>query len=209
MRATYADSFGRPRSWPTSRRISPLISRLCELDRIDLEAVLPRIGSTEEVEAGRRRMVAGMMGHPVSVHYARYVSGAPCPTPPPRPPDDRARLAFEARHMEHGVVVRQWSDPAGALGFRIVLGRVEMEARLGTALVATNGRWATLLLAMRLPETLALAMPGRPISSLVEHPLLEDAAYRVATVWQPPESGFAMLCFDTGRSRSPKDRAFG
>ena len=72
---------------------------------------------------------------------------------------------------------------------------------LGAAFLSTDGPWATLHLHARLPETLILVIPGRPLASLVDHPMFRDAGYRVEAAWQPPMRGGAVIRFRPGLIR--------
>ena len=95
--------------------------------------------------------------------------------------------------LRNRVSLRKRPDPRGGLAVSQVRGTLEVKGRIGDALIETRGGTATLALTQPLPETILTAMPGRPISKLVDHPLLADPAYVVLSASNL--RGLAVLTF--------------
>lgn len=91
------------------------------------------------------------------------------------------------------VSLRKDPDPRGGLIVMQRGGTLEVQGRIGEAAIATNAGKATLTLTHAVPETVLAAMAGRPISQLVQHPLLADPAYIVTAATQA--KGRAVICF--------------
>lgn len=81
----------------------------------------------------------------------------------------------------HGcLVVREWSDPVGAIGVRLSPAALEIGARVGPAHLRTIGGVATITTAMPIPGTIKVASLGRPVEQVFDHPVLRDRGYVVA-----------------------------
>lgn len=105
--------------------------------------------------------------------------------------DPRVR-AFDTqlaqRHRRAGgLLLRGIASPAGALAIRPARRGLEMEATLGTAVLATAGDRATVWLDGAMSDASLASAMFRPVSDLVPHPLLADRAYRILGAWR---SGF-------------------
>lgn len=97
----------------------------------------------------------------------------------------RAGLPADEGHdrcgfLHGGLVVREWSDPAGAVGIRLSPAGLEIGARLGPVHLRTAGGVATLTTGMAVPETLKAACVGRPIEAVFDHPVLRGRGYVIA-----------------------------
>lgn len=86
------------------------------------------------------------------------------------------------RFLHAGLVVRRWFDPRGELGIRMSGHGLETAFGLPGVLVRTSGDEATFLVKVPMPETTRAALVGRPVSALVDHPILRDPALVVTDV---------------------------
>lgn len=68
------------------------------------------------------------------------------------------------------------------IGWRVSGDTVEVAGRLGSSTLVTNRGTLRLWTPHPLPATLCLAMPGRPLAALVQHPFLADGDLTVVSV---------------------------
>lgn len=97
--------------------------------------------------------------------------------------------------LHGGLVVREWGDPAGALGIRLSAAGLEVGARLGQVHLRTIGGVATITTGMAIPETIRAAAMDLPVDAIFGHPVLEGRGYvisdqydRVPTAEDPREA---------------------
>jgi hypothetical protein len=103
----------------------------------------------------------------------------------------RFRRAFSAP----GVIIRQVDNPRGRFAVRPFAGMLAFTAAIGSYLLSSFGATATLMLREPLPETLAVAMPGRPLGLLIDHPLFTEHICRVMRVDSHASTGASVLSF--------------
>ena len=77
--------------------------------------------------------------------------------------------------------------------FQVVL--LGFVAALGPCLLAAFGPTAMLKLPEAPPETLVVAMPGREIGALVDHPLFAGRGWRIVRVERDPADGLPVIHF--------------
>lgn len=80
-----------------------------------------------------------------------------------------------------GYAMRVAGD-GGWIGWRVSGDTVEVAGRLGPAALITNRGTLRLWIPQELPATLCAAAPGRPLTSLVQHPLLSGDDLTVVSV---------------------------
>ncbi|QQV77918.1 hypothetical protein H5J25_03985 [Sphingomonas aliaeris] len=109
--------------------------------------------------------------------------------------------AILRRHRKAGLIVR-W-DPANkdVIGVRIVGNSIEMTVVAGPLQLDTLDGRARLRVPWGIPATLAAAMPGRPVSQIVEHPWLQTTSWPVVAVID--DGGATVLTFQTGHAAWP------
>lgn len=130
-----------------------------------------------------RRWVCGERPRHASRSYGRF-----------GPPSEVEAAGRHERHaFLHGCfVLREWSDPAGALGVRLSPAGLEIGARFGPVHLRTLGGRATLTTGLEVPETIRCACVGRPVEAVFDHAILRGRGYvieeqidRVPTIDDP------------------------
>ena len=108
--------------------------------------------------------------------------------------DDRMmwRVARAGGHAMHIGGDGDW------IGWRVSGDTVEVAGRLGSATLVTNRGTLRLWIPHPLPATLCLAMPGRPLAALVQHPYLAGDDLKVVSVDDHRGGGHVL------RVRAPK-----
>ena len=83
-----------------------------------------------------------------------------------------ARHFFESYELYPGLVVRDWDHPMGRLGFGLNGEEVIFDLHLPDAglLIRGSANMVTIALSDQLPETVCVAMIGKPLESLVAWP---------------------------------------
>lgn len=102
---------------------------------------------------------------------------------------------FRRAFCDPGVIIRAVDDPRGRFGVRPYSGMLAFTAAIGPSLLSAFGATATLMLHEALPETLTIAMPGRPLRQLIDHPLFSEHPCRVLSVVSDSEAGSSILSF--------------
>ncbi len=102
---------------------------------------------------------------------------------------------FRRAFVNPGLVVRDVGHPRGCFGIRPCGDVMGFAASLGPCLLSAFGPSAMLKLPGRLPETLAMAMPGRMLDALVDHPAFAGRGYRVVRVETDPVDDLPILVF--------------
>lgn len=110
--------------------------------------------------------------------------------------DARRRSSrFRRTFANPGVVIRSVDHPRGWLGVRPVGGVLGFAASLGPCLLCVFDTVAMIRLPEPLPESLVIAMPGRRLGELVEHPLFRGRDYIVNRVLVDPADDLPVLAF--------------
>jgi len=102
---------------------------------------------------------------------------------------------FRRAFCDPGVIIRPVDDPRGRFAVRPFSGMLAFTAAIGPCLLSAFGGTATLKLREPLPETLAIAMPGRPLRKLIDHPLFSEHPCRVLRVDTDAQAGPSILSF--------------
>ena len=102
------------------------------------------------------------------------------------------------RHRYAGIVVHRGGG-GDVLGTRIVGSSIELTVVRGALMLDTFHGFGRLHIKGPVPDTLAVAMSGRPISQLVEHPWLIDPNWKVISVGAN-RSGLTDVIFETGQA---------
>ena len=90
-----------------------------------------------------------------------------------------------------GYAMRVGGD-GGWVGWRVSGDTVEVAGRLGAAALVTNRGTLRLWVPQSLPATLCAAMPGRPLTSIVQHPLLTDDGMAIVSVDDHSDGGHVL-----------------
>ncbi|WP_242154044.1 hypothetical protein [Sphingomonas sp. BAUL-RG-20F-R05-02] len=105
--------------------------------------------------------------------------------------------AIFRRHRRGGLIAR-WDGAGGnVLGVRIIKDSIELTVVDGGLMLDTFDGFARLWLESPLPRTLAIAMPGRSISQLVEHRWFSGSDWPVVSV-REKRIGATAIIFETG-----------
>ncbi|MEG3159380.1 hypothetical protein U1763_02585 [Sphingomonas sp. LB2R24] len=113
-----------------------------------------------------------------------------------------AERRFERRHRSGaGYVLREAGRAGGGLGFRVCGDGLEIAMLCEDYLLTTAGGKGRLLIFGTLPSTIGVAMLGRPVADLIDHPLLTGRRYLVKRVSQNVATGSSFIVFDTGRQQ--------
>lgn len=102
---------------------------------------------------------------------------------------------FRRAFASPGVVIRDVDHPRGRFAIRPSGGVLGFTAAIGPCLLSSFGATAVLRLPEPLPETLVMAMPGRKLGHLVDHPLFRDRDYMVRRVITDPTDDLPVLEF--------------
>lgn len=102
---------------------------------------------------------------------------------------------FRRVFCDPGVIIRPVDDPRGRFAVRPHSGMLAFTAAIGPSLLSAFGATATLMLREPLPETVAIAMPGRPLRQLIDHPLFSEHPCRVLRVDSDTQAGSSILSF--------------
>lgn len=116
---------------------------------------------------GPRPLLARRFSH-------RWKGGVP---PVPDPLHDR--IAF----LYGGVALRRHWHVDGQLGIRLSPARLEVSAQLGPVRLRTLGATARFTTAVPLPETVKVALAGRPLDAVFDHPVLRGRGYVIRDVF--------------------------
>lgn len=95
-----------------------------------------------------------------------------------KPTTDR----LHSRVLRAGGYVHRIGGGGDFVGWRVVGDAVESVMRLGEAAALTGRGTLRLWLPNGLPETIVLALPGRPLRALVDHPVLATGDWTIAAV---------------------------
>jgi hypothetical protein len=161
----------------TVTRVSPLLLRWCELERVEVDDLAWRLAPDRP--------------------WTPWLCG-PRPPDPSRPmkrsfrarPSERGEADFHElqRFAFSGTVIRPGAKLQG-FGLRVLHDRLELGAFIGSARIRTFGRGGAIVLPGELPATLLVGLPGTPLDRLVDHPLLNGAGCVVRGVDEPTRSG--------------------
>lgn len=112
---------------------------------------------------------------------------------------------FRRVFCDPGVIIRPVDDPRGRFAVRPHSGMLAFTAAIGPSLLSAFGATATLMLREPLPETVAIAMPGRPLRQLIDHPCSASirAGCCASTPTRRPDPRSCLSGFRWCRSRSP------
>ncbi|BCA62733.1 hypothetical protein HMP09_1967 [Sphingomonas sp. HMP9] len=102
---------------------------------------------------------------------------------------------FRRVFCDPGVIIRPVDDPRGRFAVRPHSGMLAFTAAIGPSLLSAFGATATLMLRDPLPDTLAIAMPGRPLRQLIDHPLFSEHPCRVLRLDSDTQAGSSILSF--------------
>ena len=108
---------------------------------------------------------------------------------------ERGAGRFRRAFASPGLIIRDVDHPRGRFAIRPSGGVLGFTAAIGPALLSSFGVMAVLRLPEPLPETLVLAMPGRKLGQLVDHPLFRDRDYMVRRVVTDPSDDLPVLEF--------------
>lgn len=89
---------------------------------------------------------------------------------------------FRRAFAKPGLILRDAGHERGRFAIRPVGAVLGFTAALGPCLLTAFGTSALLKLPYELPETLSLALPGRPLEQLIQHPIFEGRGYFVSRV---------------------------
>jgi hypothetical protein len=102
---------------------------------------------------------------------------------------------FRRTFAKPGVVIRDIDHPRGRFAVRPCNGVLGFTAAIGPCLLSGFGAAAMLKLPEPLPETLMMAMPGRRLGGIIDHPVFRDRAYRIVRVLPDLADGSPVLTF--------------
>ena len=149
--------------------VSPLLLALCNAEGLPLD------------ELAERMQPHGCWREWLSKQRPRYPrTGLHSPVLPVGNPVTHESWRFR-RMMYAGLIIRAPTHPQGALGIvpgGRTLGVAFRVAPRKVGLIHTRGPRAYLLLDRRLPETIRIALPGRDLDTLAEHPFTHGKGYR-------------------------------
>jgi hypothetical protein len=104
-------------------------------------------------------------------------------------------LRFRRAFANPGVVIRDADHPRGRFGIRPCGSVLGFTAAIGPCLVSAFGSSALLKLPQQLPETLMMALPGRPLERIIDHPAFAGRDYKVIRVQPDLIDGMPILVF--------------
>ena len=165
--------------------VSPLLVALCNAERLSLDELAKRMqphGCWREWLSGQRP------------RYPR--TGLHSPMLPPGSAVSGDSWRFR-RMMYAGLIIRTPTHPQGALGIvpgGRTLGVAFRVAPRQVGLIRTRGGRAYLLLDRPLPETIRIALPGRDLDTLIEHPFTSGKGWVIERV----NSSGRIVAFKTG-----------
>ena len=108
---------------------------------------------------------------------------------------ERGAGRFRRAFASPGVVIRDADHPRGRLAIRPSGGVLAFTADIGACRLTACGPIAMFRIPEHLPETLVMAMPGRRLGQLVEHPLFRDRDCKVRSVMTDPTDDLPVLTF--------------
>jgi hypothetical protein len=109
---------------------------------------------------------------------------------------DRSEAArFRRSFANPGVVIREADNPLGRFAIRPVGGVLGFTAGIGPCLLSAFGPTALLKLPHALPETLSIALPGRTLDGIIDHPLFRGGNYIVSRVVPDLSDDLPVLMF--------------
>ncbi|ANC86672.1 hypothetical protein [Sphingomonas sp. NIC1] len=108
---------------------------------------------------------------------------------------DRGARRFRRAFADPGIIVRGADDHRGRFGIRPGVGTLDFSVGLGPCLLTGVGAMGMLRFPEPLPETLVLAMPGRRLCDLVDHPVFHGRDMRVRNVVTDPTEDLPVLSF--------------
>lgn len=111
---------------------------------------------------------------------------------------ERGAGRFRRAFADPGVVIRSVDHPRGRFGIRPRGGVLGFAASLGPCRLSVFGDVAMIRLPEPLPETLVMAMPGRRLGDLIDHPLFRGREYKVRSVVTDPTDDLPVLTFRAG-----------
>lgn len=88
---------------------------------------------------------------------------------------------WQQGHLRNAAVVRAPSHPAGRWGVRLSAGILHVDMDVDDFTLRSGGRHCTLTLRASLPEAALAGLRGRPVSALLEHPMLADGRYLITS----------------------------
>lgn len=103
------------------------------------------------------------------------------------------------RHIQGGTIVRDLRRSTNVIGMRVLGDGIELTAVDGGLRIETYHGLGRILIDEPLPATVALALCGRPVGSVVEHRWLTGQPWRVLSVEEVEDR--TEIVFDTGRVR--------
>ncbi|RXD04861.1 hypothetical protein EQZ23_06885 [Sphingomonas sp. UV9] len=168
----------------TVRRASPLLLGLAAMEGISIAAA---VSQARPPESWPRTPLYDFPPNRLRVSQLRPIRRGSTNLHEER----RFRRAF----CDPGVIIRPVDDPLGGFAVRPFSGMLAFTAAIGPCLLSAFGTTATLTLREPLPETLAIAMPGRPLRKLIDHPLFTEYPCRVLRVDSDAQAGSSILSF--------------
>ena len=179
----------------TVTRISPLTRDLATLATDGFEGVARGLRPSpswpwrlvELRDDGSRHRYAHRFRDMVAHHYSEW----------PYSRSARAAIPTASSARDRG--------PAENHRFFAVGAQVEVAGMVGACPLQTCGPLASIALPEPLPETIAVAVVGRTIDALVEHPALAGRGYVVESARRPSDGGGHIITFATNvvRCRMP------
>ena len=161
------------RSAPVVRWITPLLWRFCELEGLDPSKLM------------RPLVMVRMFPWERAVAIPRAEVAAPG-LATDRPDGEPVYL-----HADRTLHLRSRRGEDAAV--RLRSGRVELSLRTERGCLWSHGHGALIFLETRPPETVLVAMTGRPVDELVDHPLLDGAGYVVRRARRHGDVGARLL----------------
>lgn len=124
------------------------------------------------------------------------------------------RFSFEPgsivrRHLGAGLIVKSCSQSDDVIGIRVVGTSIELTLVQGDIKLDTFHGFGRLRLTHELPATLSVALPGRPVSQLVDHAWLNGRNWPIVDAID--DRGATVVTFATGQEawRAPAATLLG
>lgn len=102
---------------------------------------------------------------------------------------------FTRRFRNPGVIIRHPDHPRGRLAVRPAGDIIGFQAEVAGCEIGAFSPLALLKLPQRYPDTIALAMVGRTVDEIVDHPIFNGRDYRVRRVLTDLTDGLPVLVF--------------
>lgn len=119
----------------------------------------------------------------------------------------RHRLEFLPSQVERllrgsGAVLHLPGPPSGLVALRVVDSSIELIAKVDGLMIETLRGRARVLVAAELPELVASAAVGRPVTDVVDHPCLGGTEWPIVTIdaFRHRRGTCTRITFETGRA---------